>query len=116
MAKKPKLQRKPPRGLGKQILGSSIRVPRRVSGYVIYPSGVHLAKSYVHRAQKTGLVKNASEFALGVHAMIAAGMSKAKESNVKYVNRTQGRIRRIILPPSYITSGLRYITSGLQAR
>lgn len=92
MAKKPKLQRKQPRDLGKQILGSSIRVPQRVSGYVIYPSGVQLAKSYVRQAQKTGLVKNTSEFALGVHAMIAAGISKAMEGNVKYV--TPEHIRR----------------------
>lgn len=88
MAKKPKLQPKvvvEVQERPRAIIAGSIRVPTRISNFVIYPSAARLAKAYVNRARRAGLVKDPSEFALGLGAMIAAGICKAEENQLKYV-------------------------------
>ena len=88
MAKKSKLQPKPTAAVQekpKAIVATSIRVPARIANYVIYPSAARLAKAYVNRARRAGLVKDPSEFALGLGAMLAAGICKAEESQLKFV-------------------------------
>lgn len=88
MAKKSKLQPKATvevQEKPKAIATASIRVPVRIANYVIYPSAARLAKAYVNRARRAGLVKDPSEFVLGLGAMIAAGICKAEENQLKYV-------------------------------
>jgi hypothetical protein len=85
MVQKAKLRRKSSQVRTKESFSLGTRVPLRISNYVIHPSAMKLVKSYVNRARLTGLVKNPYDSAVGMRALVAAGMAKASENKTKFV-------------------------------